>query len=86
MKESSGPRKARKCGECHVFVRILWSRAGIEGPQRRLSLPEESLELRIQESGVDPRAAQWTSATVLPRSSSWRLAGRLRLWAVSRCA
>jgi len=86
MKESSGPKKARKWGECHVLVRMLWSRAGIAGPQRRLSFPDESLELRIQESGAGPRAAQCTSDTVLPKRRSWRLAGRLRLCLVSLCA
>jgi hypothetical protein len=58
MKESSGPRKARNCGECHVLLKIVWSRVGIEDPQRRLSLPDESLEQRIQELGAGPRAAQ----------------------------
>jgi hypothetical protein len=84
MKESSGPKKARRSGECHVLVRILWSREGIVEPQRRLFLPDESLELRIQDSVIGPRAAQCTSETVLLRRRSWRLEGRLRLLIVSR--
>lgn len=83
MKESSGPKKARRCGECHVLVRILWSREGIDEPHCRLFLPDGSLELRIQDSVIGPRAAQCTSETDLPRRRSWRLEGRLRLLIVS---
>ena len=61
MKESSGPKKARNYRECHVLVRILWSREGIDEPHCRLFLPDESLELRIQDSVIGPRAAQCTS-------------------------
>lgn len=79
MNESSGPRKARRCGECHVLFSTVKSREGIAEPQRKLLFPDASFELRIQESGTGPRVAQCTSDTVLPRSRSWRLDGRFRL-------
>jgi hypothetical protein len=66
MNESSGPRNARRCGECQLFERTVCRRAGIKEPQRRLFLPDESLELRIQELVTGPSAAQCTSDTVLP--------------------
>lgn len=70
MKESPGPRKTRRCGECHVFARMDCRRCGIAVPHRRLFFPEESLKLKIQESFKTPRVAQCTSDTVLPRSTS----------------
>jgi len=79
MKESSGPRKARKCGECHVFARMPWRRWGVDEPQRSVLVPVESLKLRSHESGEDPSAAQWSSAMVLPRSNVCSGDGRLRL-------
>jgi hypothetical protein len=80
MNESSGPKNARRCGECHVFASMACKRLGIEEPQRILFVPVESLKLRSHESGVGPNVAQWSSATVLPRSKSCSVDGRLRLW------
>jgi hypothetical protein len=79
MNESSGPRNARRCGECHVFANMVCRRLGIEEPQRILFVPEESLKLKSHESGVGPNVAQWSSAIVLPRSKSSRVDGRFRL-------
>jgi hypothetical protein len=79
MKESLGPRKARRCGECHVLASMTCKRCGIEEPQRMVLVPVESLKLSNHESGIGPRVAQWRSATVLPRSKSCREVGRLRL-------
>lgn len=77
MKESLGPRKKRKWGECHVFAKTVWRRCGESAPQRTLLRPEASLKLRSQDSGTGPKHAQWTSDAVLRRVRSE--VGRLRL-------
>ena len=55
----------------------------MEEPQRKLFLPDASLELRTQELLTGPRTAQCTSDTVLPRKRSLSVEGRLRLHTIS---
>lgn len=81
MKESLGPRKNRRCGECHVFARMVWRRWGSSAPHRMLLRPEASLKLRSHDSGTGPNDAQWISVAVERRTKSE--VGRLRLEHVS---
>lgn len=85
MNESSGPRKARIRGECHVLVRIVWRREGIDGPQRRVLVPFESLKLMSQESATGPSVAQCSSAMVLLAKRSRKAGGRFRLKLINYC-
>lgn len=81
MKDSLGPRKNRKCGECHVFAKMACRRWGNSAPHRMLLRPEASLKLRSHDSGTGPSDAQWISVAVERRAKSE--VGRLRLERVS---
>lgn len=79
MNDSSGPRNARRWGECHVFSKMVLSLCGMPGPHRSVFVPVEFLKRISHESGCGPSVAQFRSTMLLPRSKSCRGAGKLRL-------
>lgn len=58
MYEASGPRKTRRWGEGVSLETTFSRREGMEGPQARLWVDDESLKERSQDVGVGPREAQ----------------------------